>query len=116
MSKSIGQPQCAASLPGIAPFAGGLEQTDQNIDLVGTPVTPADVAKAVRRALKKPRLEIYVPYSESITGRILGAWPWLLSGLYPLLERMGEKGRVKFIRRIGPLPAAPHAGPPVSGG
>ena len=70
------------------------------LNFVGTPVTAAQVATAIRRALKKPRLEVYVPYSESITGRIFSAWPWLLSHLYPRLEKMGEKGRAKFIHRI----------------
>jgi len=71
------------------------------LNFVGDPVTVDDVVDAITGALRKPRLEVYVPYSEGVTGRIAGAWPGLLARLYPMLERMGEKGRAKFLRRIG---------------
>ena len=71
------------------------------LNFVGVPVTADDVAKAYEKALSKPKLEVYVPYSESISGRIAGAFPWLLGGLYPTLEKMGEAGRKKFLKRIG---------------
>ena len=71
------------------------------LNFVGVPVTADDVAKAYEKALTKPKLEVYVPYSESISGRIAGAFPWLLGGLYPTLEKMGEAGRKKFLKRIG---------------
>lgn len=71
------------------------------LNFVGDPVTVDDVVKAIMNAIRKPRLEVYVPASEGITGRIAGAWPGILSRLYPILERMGEKGRAKFLRKIG---------------
>lgn len=71
------------------------------LNFVGDPVTVDDVVDAITATVRKPRLEVYVPKSEGITGRILGAWPGLLSRLYPRLERMGEKGRARFLRRIG---------------
>lgn len=71
------------------------------LNFVGVPVAADDVAKAYEKALAKPKLEAYVPYSESITGRIAGAFPWLLGRLYPTLEKMGEAGRRKFLKRIG---------------
>jgi short-subunit dehydrogenase len=71
------------------------------LNFVGDPVTVDDVVDAIIAAIRTPRLEVYVPLSEGITGRIAGAWPGLLSRLYPLLERVGEKGRAKFLRRIG---------------
>jgi short-subunit dehydrogenase len=67
------------------------------LNFVGQPVSPAQVAEAIRRALKAPKLEVYVPYSESISSRIFSIWPGLLSRLYPVLEYMGEKGRSRFI-------------------
>ncbi|MEL6118416.1 MAG: SDR family NAD(P)-dependent oxidoreductase [Pseudomonadota bacterium] len=70
------------------------------LNFVGKPVSVTDVARAFMRAIDKPRLEIYVPSSEGITGRIAGAWPGLLLRLYPLLERIGESGRKKFMKRI----------------
>lgn len=71
------------------------------LNFVGKPVTAEDVARAYERALDRPRLEVYVPYSESLTSRLGGAFPWLLGVLYPLLEWMGEIGRRKFLKRIG---------------
>lgn len=71
------------------------------LNFVGDPVKVDDVVDAIMAAVRKPRLEVYVPKSEGVTGRIVGAWPGLLSRLYPRLERMGEKGRAKFLRRIG---------------
>jgi short-subunit dehydrogenase len=71
------------------------------LNFVGDPVTVDDVVNAIMAAIQKPRLEVYVPFSEGITGRIAGAWPGLLAKLYPTLEPIGEKGRAKFLRRIG---------------
>ncbi len=70
------------------------------LNFVGVPVLADDVAKAYEKALTKPKLEVYVPYSESVSGRLAGALPWLLGGLYPILEKMGEAGRKKFLKRI----------------
>lgn len=73
------------------------------LNFVGVPVTADDVAKAYEKALDRPRLEVYVPYSESVTGRIAAAFPWMIAGLYPLLEKMGEAGRRKYLKRIGAI-------------
>ena len=70
------------------------------LNFVSPPVTAEDVANAFMKAIDKPRLEVYVPGSEGISGRILGAWPGLLSKLYPRLEKMGEVGRAKYIKQV----------------
>lgn len=70
------------------------------LNFVGRPVSVETVARAVLRAIDKPRLETYVPASEGVTGRIAGAFPGLLARLYPLLERMGERGRAAYLARI----------------
>ena len=72
------------------------------LNFLGVPVSADDVAKAYEKALDKPRLEVYVPYSESIMGRVGGAFPWLMGKLYPLLTGMGEAGRRKYLKKIGP--------------
>lgn len=74
------------------------------LNFVGEPVSTADVVQAFLAAIAKPRLEVYVPWSEGLTGRIAGAWPGLLAKLYPVLERIGEAGRKKFINRINSRP------------
>jgi short-subunit dehydrogenase len=71
------------------------------LNFVGIPVTADDVAKAYEKALDRPKLEIYVPYSESISGRFAGAFPWIMTRLYPLLEKIGEARRRKYLKRIG---------------
>ena len=70
------------------------------LNFVGKPVEADEIARAYERALGRPRLEVYVPYSESLTSRLAGAFPWILGRLYPLLTWMGEKGRAKFLKRI----------------
>ena len=76
------------------------------LNFVSEPGTAEDVASAFIRALRKPRLEVYVPYSESVTTRLLAAFPWLVRPLYPMLEWLGERGRRKFLRKIGPAESA----------
>jgi len=71
------------------------------LNFLGVPVSADDVAKAYEMALKQPRLEIYVPYADSIMGRVGGAFPWLMSKLYPLLTNRGEAGRRKYLKKIG---------------
>lgn len=73
------------------------------LNFLGVPVSADDVAQAYETALKHPRLEIYVPYSESIMGRVGGAFPWLMGKLYPLLINRGEAGRRKYLKKIGAL-------------
>jgi short-subunit dehydrogenase len=70
------------------------------LNFVGQPVTVDTVAGAVLNAIDKPKLETYVPASEGITGRIAGAFPGVLARLYPLLEKMGERGRAAYLSRI----------------
>lgn len=70
------------------------------LNFLSPPVTASDVANAFMKAIDKPRLEVYVPGSDGVSGRILGAWPGLLSRLYPRLEKMGEAGRRKYIKKI----------------
>lgn len=70
------------------------------LNFVGSPVTVQEVTDAIVQAVKKPQLEVYVPRSEGMTGRILSAMPGALVKFYPLLEWLGEKGRRKFLRRI----------------
>lgn len=70
------------------------------LNFVGKPVTPDDVARGITRALDRPRLEVYVPYAESISSRFVAAFPGMLTKLYPVLERIGERGRSAYLKRI----------------
>lgn len=68
------------------------------LDFVGKISTPADVADGFERALRTRRLEIYVPYSDSLLTRAVGSLPWLLPHLLPPTNRMGQRGRDRFLR------------------
>lgn len=59
-----------------------------------------EVADAFEKALDKGRLEIYVPYSESLSARLAAGLPWMIRPLIPMLDRVGESGRKKFLKRI----------------
>jgi len=59
-----------------------------------------EVADAFEKALDTGRLEIYVPYSESLSARLAAGLPWIIRPLIPSLNRAGERGRKKFLKRI----------------
>lgn len=71
------------------------------LNFVGKISTPADVADAFERALRTRRLEIYVPYSDSLLTRAVESAPWLLPSLLPPMNRMGLRGRDRFLREHG---------------
>lgn len=66
------------------------------LNFVGKVFTAAEVADACMGALDSGKLETYVPYSDSITSRLAGAFPWVIDKFLPMFEKSGEKGRAKF--------------------
>ncbi|HEX7776654.1 MAG TPA: SDR family oxidoreductase [Parvibaculum sp.] len=66
------------------------------LNFVGKVFTAAEVADACMKALKTGALETYVPYGDSITSRLAGAFPWVINKVLPMFEKSGEKGRAKF--------------------
>jgi len=71
------------------------------LNFVGRVLTPGEVAQAAMRALDSGRLETYVPYGDSLTTRLVGAFPWLIERLLPLFEAKGEAGRRRFLAQRG---------------
>lgn len=71
------------------------------LNFVGKVSTTADVADAYERALRTRRLEVYVPYSDSLLTRTLEGLPWLLPHVLPAMNRTGLKGRDRFLRERG---------------
>lgn len=58
---------------------------------------PADaVARAVARALDRPRLEVLVPSARGVLIKLLAFSPRLLWLLYPLLDRLGRHGQSAY--------------------
>ena len=66
------------------------------LNFVGKVFTAAEVADACMGALDSGRLETYVPYSDSLTSRLVAAFPWMIEKILPMFEKSGEKGRAKF--------------------
>ena len=56
-----------------------------------------EVADAYERAIESHRLENYVPYSDSLTTRLLNAFPALTPKLLPIVNRIGERGRQRYL-------------------
>jgi len=71
-----------------------------NLNFVSTPLAVKKVSNAVVKALQSKRLEIYLPYSDSIGGRIVSCFPWMIRYLYPLMEWLGGKGLKKYLKTI----------------
>jgi len=67
------------------------------LNFINQPHSADDVAAIMLRALKTKKLEYYVPYGDSVFGRLVCSFPWVLMPLYPLLQWWGERGRKKFI-------------------
>ncbi len=58
-------------------------------------------AGVVERALRKRRLEHFLPYSDSILCRILESFPWLVPPMLGPAEAIGRRGRAKYLARKG---------------
>ncbi|MCD6570809.1 MAG: SDR family oxidoreductase [Deltaproteobacteria bacterium] len=59
------------------------------------PLSPDDVALAIMHAVKKKRLEVYVPYSEGLMAKIALTMPWIYRYVLPILEKKGQKNLLK---------------------
>ena len=70
------------------------------LNFINTPQSVDKVASTVIRAIKSRRLEYYIPYSDSISSRLVSCFPWLIRYLYPLLAKVGERGRAKYLKQI----------------
>lgn len=67
------------------------------LNFIGKVFHPKDIAEKYMKAIRKPKLENYVPFSDSITTRLVNFWPWSIPKLLPLFVKGGEKGRTKYI-------------------
>lgn len=70
------------------------------LNFINTPQTPDDVLRAFHALLKKPKLEIYVPYHDSILARLITLHPALLDKVFPLFEKLGKQGRKKYLASL----------------
>ncbi len=71
------------------------------LNFIDKVMTPDDIAAATLKAIDTGKLEVYSPWSASLTARFFGSFPWMIRPLLPLMEKIGEKGRQKFIAAKG---------------
>lgn len=71
-----------------------------SLNFLATPLQPEKVAKTMISTIKTGKESIYLPYIDSLTSRLLGAFPWLIYPISPILTYLGEKGRKRYLRRI----------------
>jgi short-subunit dehydrogenase len=60
-----------------------------------------DVADACLRAMDGKKLETHLPFSDSITARVVCAAPGLLPRIIPVFQKQGEKGLKRFLQSRG---------------
>ena len=70
------------------------------LNWVGKVFTVADVVRAYERALTGRRLEVYLPYSDSITTRVSAFVPATANRLIPLFERFARRRHARYLARI----------------
>ena len=70
------------------------------LNFINRPQRVEDVGEAFERAVSGGKLEYYVPYYDSLSSRFVACFPWMISFLYPTLEKLGERGRKKYLERI----------------
>ncbi len=71
-----------------------------SLNFLATPLQPEKVAKTMIDAIKTGKESIYLPYIDSLTSRLLGAFPWLIYPISPILKYFGEKGRKRYLKTL----------------
>lgn len=66
------------------------------LSFASAPMDPADVARAIIGALKRPRLEVTVPSFRGRLIRLLGAMPTLFKWIYPLIDAIGRRRKERY--------------------
>ncbi|PPJ24946.1 short-chain dehydrogenase [Nocardia nova] len=69
------------------------------LNFVGTVSSVSDVADAVDKAIRTGRVEIHLPVSDGLTAKFLQFAPRLVPLLLPFANRIGEKGRKRYLSR-----------------
>jgi len=64
-------------------------------------LSAVDVANACLRAIDGKKLETHLPFSDSVTARLVCAAPGLLPHLIPIFQKQGEKGLKRFLQSRG---------------
>jgi short-subunit dehydrogenase len=76
------------------------------LNFVGKVFTVPEVVGAYEKALTGRRLEVYLPYADSITTRLANLVPGASNRIIPLFERYGRRGPARYLARIDAEEAA----------
>jgi len=71
------------------------------LNFFGKVSTVADVADCYDKALRTRRLETYLPYSDSLLTKLAQCCTGLVPLLLPVVNTLGERGRRKYLARLG---------------
>lgn len=63
------------------------------LTFLGEAQKPQKIVHAVIKSIEKGSPEICAPASTGIFSRIIMCWPWIVTKLWPVLERMGEQNK-----------------------
>ena len=68
------------------------------LTFLGDAQRPEKIVQAVIRAIEKGSPEICSPASTGIFSRIIMCWPWLVTKLWPQLEKLGERNKKSYVK------------------
>jgi short-subunit dehydrogenase len=69
------------------------------MSFVSKPISPNKVSDAVLKVIRKPRVELIIPRSQSFGSKLLVFSPKVFSITYKLLHRLGLSGKRKYLNR-----------------
>ncbi|MET7769596.1 SDR family oxidoreductase [Nocardia sp. NPDC005366] len=67
------------------------------LNFVGTISSVSDVADAVDKVMRTGRVEVFLPVADGLAARLLQVAPRLVPLLLPFADRIGEKGRQRYL-------------------
>lgn len=70
------------------------------LNFVGTVFSVSDVVRGYEKALRTRRLEVYLPWSDSVTSRGFALVPAFMNRVIPTFERMGKRGHAAYVARV----------------
>lgn len=69
------------------------------LNFLQEPLSPDAVAGAVWKVIKKKKMEVCIPGHEGFSSKLGNSMPFLFPLVLPLLERAGERNRIKFVKK-----------------
>ncbi len=69
------------------------------LNFLQKPLSPEDVAKGVWQVISRKKMEVCLPWHEGISSKLGGFFPSILPAILPLLERFGERNRLKYLKQ-----------------